>query len=231
VRRREVTVKIESLRLGGSQAKACARLLLGLLTFVMPAAAQERDFLTAEEADQVRLAQEPNERLQLYVKFARQRIELLKQLIATEKPGRSSLIHDTLEDYTRIIEAIDTVADDALKRKISVEEAMKIVAPAEKEMLAELQKLSEKRGADYSLYEFAMTQAVETTEDSAELSAEDIGARTAAVEEREKREKSELESMMSTKEAEAKKAAEKKEQERKRKVPTLRRKGEAIPKR
>jgi hypothetical protein len=193
------------------------------------AAPQERDFLTADEADQIREAQEPNLRLTLYVKFARERVELLKQLLATEKAGRSALVHDTLEDYTKIIEAIDTVADDALKRKLPILEGMKVVATAEKEMAGVLRKLDEKPGRDYSRYEFAMKQAIETTEDSAELSAQDLAERTSEVIEREKREKAEIESMTSAKEVTEKKAAQKKETESKRKVPTLRRKGE-VPK-
>lgn len=206
-----------------------------ILTFVMlaatvclgPAWGQERDFLTADEADQIREAQEPNLRLKLYVKFAQERVELLKQLFASQKAGRSGMIHDTLEDYTKIIEAIDTVADDALKRKLTIAEGMKMVADAEKEMTEALKALNEKPGKDYSRYEFAMRQAIETTEDSAELSAEDLTQRATEVAEKEKKEKADRESMMSTKEQAARKAEEKKETESKRKVPTLRRKGEA----
>jgi hypothetical protein len=189
--------------------------------------AQDRDFLTADEADQIREAQEPNMRLKLYTKFAQDRVELLKQLLATEKAGRSALIHDTLEDYTKIIDAIDTVADDALKRKLPIAEGMKVVADAEKEMKAALVKLDQKQAKDYSRYEFAMKQAIETTGDSAELSAEDLTQRSVEVSEKEKREKAELDSMKAPKDLEAKKAAENKEAEKKRKAPTLRRKGEA----
>jgi hypothetical protein len=180
--------------------------------------------------EQIREMQDPNGRLALYVKFARERIELLKQLLGTEKAGRSAMIHDTLEDYTRIIEAIDTVADDALKRKVAIAEGMKIVAAAEKEMLEALKKLNEKPGKDYSRYEFAMTQAIETTSDSSELSAQDLDTRATEVAEKEKREKAEIETMTADKEVAVKKEEQKKEAETKRKVPTLRRKGEVVPK-
>jgi hypothetical protein len=207
------------------------RLFLLLLAFSVLTFGQDRDFLTADEADQIREAQDPNLRLTLYVKFAQTRVELLKQLLAKEKPGRSALIHNTLEDYTRIIEAIDTVADDALKRKVDITEGMKLVAPAEKEMLEALQKLDEDPAKDYSRSEFAMQQAIETTQDSFELSQEDLKQRTVEVLERDLKQKAEREALMPVDEVKEKKAAQKKADETKRKVPTLRRKGEVPDKR
>jgi hypothetical protein len=204
------------------------RFVFTMLALALLGTAQDRDFLTSDEADQVREAQEPNARLKLYLKFAQERIELLKQLLATEKAGRTALIHDTLEDYTHIVEAIDTVADDALKRKLDISEGMSLTAEAEKAMLAELRKLNEKRAKDYGRYEFAMQQALETTQDSTELSAGDLKQRAGAVAEREKHEKAERETMTATKDVQEKKAGEKKADETKRKIPTLRRKGEEV---
>lgn len=202
------------------------RWLAVLLLAAAGGAAQNRDFLSADETDQVREAQEPNLRLKLYLKFAKQRLDLVDQLLGREKAGRSAMIHDTLEDYTHLIEAIDTVADDALRRKVAIEEGMAAVTAAEKEMAARLKKIEDAHPKDLSRYDFALKNAIETTQDSADLSAEDLTARSAAVQEQQKKEKAELESMAPAKEVAKKKDAEKKEEDGKRKAPSLYKKGE-----
>jgi hypothetical protein len=205
------------------------RIVLMAAALAAPALAQQRDFLTAHEIDQVRLAQDPNERLKLYTYFAKQRIDILKQTFATEKAGRSSLIHDTLDDYTKIIEAIDTVTDDALKRKLPVDLGVAAVVEAQKEFLPALKGFEESEPKDLVRYEHSLRQAIETTEDSLELALEDLEDRAKEVQAAVDREKKERESMMQPKDLEVKRAEEKKaaaEQKNQRKAPTLRRKGE-----
>jgi hypothetical protein len=201
--------------------------LLCSLLLAAPLAAQ-RDFLTADETEQIRVAQEPNERLKLYAVFARQRVDLVKDMLSKKMSGRSVEIRDTLTGYGRIIDAIDTVADDALKRKTDIKAGLSAVAKAEREMLPILKQIEESEPEDMDRFQFALKQAIETTADSLELSEEDLGKRTQGVEAKAARERSERDSMMQPKDVERKRAEEKKAaaEENKRKAPTLKRKGE-----
>ena len=197
----------------------------------MTLAGQDRDFLTGDEVGQVRLVQERNERLQLYMLFAKQRMDQVESLLKREKAGRSILIHDLLEEYTKIIEAADTVTDDALKRKVDVALGVKALAEAEKGLLARLEKIRDAKPKDVARYELVLETAIETTKDSFELAQEDLAGRGQSVIDRDAREKKERDALLSVKEQDEKKVSEKKETESqsKRKAPTLRKKGETAP--
>lgn len=205
------------------------RLLLCALLALSPLAAQPKDFLTADEVDQVRLVQEPNERLKLYLGFARQRVALVEQLLAKEKAGRSAMIHEALDEYSKITQAIDTVSDDALRRKIDIAMGMEAVAAAQKEFLARLEKVRAVKPRDYARYEDALGNAIEDTAVSMELAQQDLRERTRDVQAKDAREKKQAEEMMTPSELAGRKEQEKKDAATaatKKKAPTLKRKGE-----
>ncbi|HEX4167047.1 MAG TPA: hypothetical protein VHZ55_16400 [Bryobacteraceae bacterium] len=208
---------------------ACLFLGTALLIRVPLLQAQDRDFLTANEVEQVREAQDPNDRLTLYVHFAKQRMDLIQQYLAKEKPGRSIFIHDALEDYTSIIEAVDSVADDALKHNHPIDVGMIKVIGAEKDFLAQLNKIQDSEPKDLERYKFVLSEAIDTTSDSQELSMEDSKKRTTELSAKDAKEKSERESEMSTDEQKDRKKAAKKEEEPKKKIPSLLRPGEKPP--
>jgi hypothetical protein len=200
-----------------------------LVILSLPLAAQQRDFLTPDEADQLRLVQEPNERLKLYSKWALLRLDEIEQMIASAKTGRATFIHDLLEDYSRIIEATDSVADDALRRKLIIDVGIGAVSAAEKDMLERLQKIRDAKPKDLARYDFVLREAIDTTEDSLELSQQDLRDRAAAVAAKASKEKEERKVSMAPAETAEKKAEDKKAEAPKRKVPTLRRPGEPPP--
>lgn len=213
-------------------------LLLLFLLLVVPLAAQQRDFLTADEIDQIKEAQEPNERVALYARFAKERIDLVKSLLAKDKAGRSVLIHDALDDYAKIIDAIDDVTDQALSRHVDMKPGLKLVASTAKEALPILQKVQDNHPKDFDRYEFVLRTAIETSNDSLEAAQEDLGKRTQDVVAREKKEKKAAEEALTPVEREARHADDKKAAEQAaaqadkpqaKKPPTLLRPGEKKP--
>ncbi len=195
----------------------------------LPAQQPQRDFLTSDEVDQIRLVQEPNERIQLYLKFAEKRIGMVEQLLSKNKSGRSLLIHDTLDDYCKIIEAIDTVGDDALRRKLPIDVGMQAAVSAEKNFLAKLNNIEPAAPNDLSRYDFVLKTAIDTTSDSLEISQEDAVKRKEEVASHDSKEQQERESMMKPSEVAEKKKAEAADTEKKKKRPTLMRPGEKKP--
>jgi hypothetical protein len=205
-----------------------------LAAFAALLVAQDRDFLSTDEAEQIKDAQDPNQRMALYAKFARRRIDLVKSLIGKDRANRAVLIHDALDDYSKIIDALDDVADDALQRKIDVKPAVDLIQGYERDLLPILQKLRESHPKDIDRYDFVLKTAIDTTSDSLELAEADIGERTKDVQARVAQEKKTLGENRSpterdAKQADAKKAADQQQDiTPQRKPPTLLRPGETL---
>lgn len=219
--------------------KHLGALLVVLLLVSLPLPAQDflsggRDFLTNHEADLIREHQEPNDRIEQYLEFARLRIELVRQALLREDPGRSKLIHRNVNEYGRIIEAIDMVVDDAAADEVDLSKSLTLLAEREKEYLAALEQIQEKPADDHWAYEFVLEDAVEITRDSMELALEDLGDRGRRILEAEEKEKERQRTLMTperrkdVEKVEKKVKAEKKKQESK--APTLLKPGESLEK-
>lgn len=187
---------------------------------------QNRDFLTPNEVDQIREAQEPNDRLVLYVKFARQRMDLIQQYLAKDKPGRSIFIHNYLDDYNQIIEAIDSVSDDALRHQKDIEKGTVAVLDAEHEFLDKLNKIQASEPRDLDRYKFLLGEAIDTTSDSQEQAKEDSAKRAGELAAADSKEQKDREALMPKKEVTQRKKDAESQEAPQRKIPSLLKPGE-----
>lgn len=95
-------------------ATALAALLAGA-----PLAAQHSDYLTPEEVELAREAQEPNKRVVLFIGFAADRLQKFEAALkpaAGQAPARPPELKELLNDFTRAVDDTADKLEEALKR-------------------------------------------------------------------------------------------------------------------
>src|SRR4029077_19054249 len=132
-------------------ARRLRRLVGWSLTLMCPAMAageRRRDPLTQAEIDQVRDASwEPQQRLGLYLKFARSRLVALEQMRNDPKTkDRAAQTHDRLDDFLLIYDELNDNVDTYLNRKDDIRKPLKLIIEADNEFQAKLRALKDAAG-------------------------------------------------------------------------------------
>ena len=166
--------RLRASRLRASRFRS--RICLGVLLLMAAAAAsaqQHRDPFTPSEIDQIRDASwEPQQRLALYMKFARARLVGLEQMRSDPKTkNRAQQTHDRLDDFVLIYDELNDNIDTYIDRKNDIRKPLKLIIDADSEFQAKL--LALKDAADASAeeakqYEFTLTNALDTLASSAD---------------------------------------------------------------
>lgn len=148
---------------------ACLMVLL-----VASAAAQRRrDPLNPVEVDQLRDAMlEPDTRLKLYVKFARDRMTALEKIRSDPKASnRAGQTHDLLSDFLAIYDELNDNIDMYFDRKDDIRKPLKVVLEADTEFQAKLRAIKDSPNTDAAeakQYQFVLTNAIDTVDSSAD---------------------------------------------------------------
>jgi uncharacterized membrane protein YccC len=151
------------------------RVCLGLFLLVAAAATgqRHRDPFTQPEIDQIRDASwEPQQRLSLYVKFARTRLVGLEQMRSDPKTkNRAQQTHDKLDDFLLIYDELKDNIDTYVDRKDDIRKPLKVIIDADTEFQAKLRALKDAANIpaeEANRYEFILTNALDTLDTSAE---------------------------------------------------------------
>lgn len=145
-----------------------------LFSLCLPVFAQRHsDPLTPPEIDQIRDASwEPQQRLSLYVKFARARLVSLEQMRNDPKTkDRAKQTHDLLDDFLLIYDELNDNIDTYVDRKDDIRKPLKTIIDADTEFQAKLRALKDAAGvapAEANVYEFVLSDALDTVDSSAD---------------------------------------------------------------
>ena len=148
-------------------------LSLLLVILLLPAvhAQKRREPLTEAEIDQLRdQAQEPNLRLKLYIKFARERLDALDKMRSDPKTtDRGTQTRDGLQNFLDVYDELNENIDTYEDRKSDFRKALNSVIEADIEFQAKLRALqssSNTNPAETKVYEFLLQTALDTVDSS-----------------------------------------------------------------
>jgi hypothetical protein len=151
------------------------RLAAGLLAAALLVAAgksapaqEKKDYLTDSEADKIRDAMTPSERIKLYMDFADDRIKKLKYTLAHP----SSFDKNRSEELNGLINAYSGCVDDAAdliglahEKQQDIRDGLKVLKAKTAEFIVYLQGL-DKTGPELESYKDTLDDAIEATQDA-----------------------------------------------------------------
>ena len=151
------------IRISGKLASFALMMLL--LSSVW--AQRRRDPLNPVEQDQLRdAAQDPSERLKLYILFSRARLTALDQTRNDPKvTNRAQQTRDRLQDFLDVYDELNDNIDTFVERKADLRKPLKAIIEADTEFQARLRALKSSADAnkdEAKQYDFLLTSLLET---------------------------------------------------------------------
>jgi chromosome segregation ATPase len=139
-----------------------------LLACIAAYADKRRDPLTSDEVSKVRdTSDQPDKRILLYVEFAKARLMAIEQLRADTKlkTDRGKQIHDLLEDFTTIIDELDSNIDMYDRQHQDLRKSLKGVVEAYTDWQLKLRSLKEAAAVsdvEKRTYDFPLDSAIDS---------------------------------------------------------------------
>lgn len=141
-------------------------LFVGALAASLPARAQKKDYLTAAEADKIRDADTPSERIKLFISFAADRIKKIQfEFAHPSELHRADRINSLINGYTGCIDDAAELIELGVDKQQDIREAIKDMQNQAPDFLKYLQDLSAK-GTASAPYKDNLDDAVEATMDA-----------------------------------------------------------------
>jgi hypothetical protein len=129
-------------------------------------AAQEKDYLTAVEADKIRDAETTNDRITLFLEFADDRLKKFQYELDHPSANRhADMLNSLLNAYVGCVDDAADLIQLGIEKQENIRKAVDLMASRAKDFLAILEKLSAE-GPERDLYKDNLDDAIEGTRDA-----------------------------------------------------------------
>jgi len=150
--------------------KICfSALVLGCALLSVPAAnAQrpEKDYLSDVEADKIRDAETPNERVKLFLTFAEDRLKKFQYELEHPSPNKhSEMLNYLMNSYSGCVDDAADLIQVSLSKQENIRAGIDLMESKAKEFLTILQKYSS-NGPELEIYKDNLDDAIEGTQDA-----------------------------------------------------------------
>ncbi|MGB2670433.1 MAG: hypothetical protein WA829_05925 [Candidatus Acidiferrum sp.] len=143
------------------------------------AAAPQKDYLSAIEADKIRDAETPSERITLFLSFADDRIKKLQyELDHPSQANHEEMVNSLLNAYVGCVDDAADLIQIGIEKQQNIRKAINLMSSKTKEYIVILQKIPT-TAPDAELYKDNLGDAIEGTQD-ASREAEDAKKNVAA---------------------------------------------------
>ena len=153
---------------------------------------QKRDPLTDDESNQIReLADQPDKRIKLFLKFISARFETIDQMQGDPRlaAGRGQNIHDLLQDITSLVDELDDNVDDYVDKKEDIRKALKDLIESDTSYQLKLRTLKEQteKLKEYADYSFVLQDATDAVNGSLDDAREALDEQEKTIKEEKKK--------------------------------------------
>jgi len=142
--------------------------MLALTCFPRVARAQrpDKDYLSAIEADKIRDAETPNERIALFLSFADDRLKKFQYELEHPSPTKhTEMLNFLMNSYIGCVDDAADLIQLGLEKQDNIRQGIDLMAAKTKEFLPILQKYAAE-GPDLEIYKDNLQDAIEGTQDA-----------------------------------------------------------------
>lgn len=126
----------------------------------------QKDYLTSLEADKIRDAETPNERIKLFVQYADDRLKKFQYELEHPSANRhAEMLNYLMNSYIGCVDDASDLIQEGIEKQQNVRAGVDLMASRAKEFLEVLQKIAAE-GKEIDVYKINLDDAIEGTQDA-----------------------------------------------------------------